>query len=120
MLMELSNETGRINAIWPGSSLHYCEMIARPRFEDYDIRYQNSHNMFAFMGLGFTQNQVEGKELSPYMTKEGLEKKFYSFEASPDEQQRVRDRGSKVHDSPERNSMLSGNGKVNGVSVNGG
>ena len=34
------NDTGRVNAIWPGSSLHYTEVIRTPRFEDYDITYR--------------------------------------------------------------------------------
>ncbi len=56
--------------------------------------------MFAFMGLGFTKNQVEEGDLSPYITKEGLEKKFYSFQPSPEEGQRVRERKNKIHDGP--------------------
>lgn len=75
-------------------------MIAHPRYEDYDIKYQNPHNMFAFMGLGFTKNQVEEGDLSPYMTKDALEKKFYSFEPSAEEDQRVRDRRHRVNDGP--------------------
>jgi hydroxyversicolorone monooxygenase len=38
------NETGRVNAIFPGSSLHYCQVIEEPRYEDYNITYQNKHN----------------------------------------------------------------------------
>lgn len=57
-------------------------MVARPRFEDYKITYQNPHNMFAFMGLGFTKDQVEDGDLSPYMSKDALETKFYSFKSN--------------------------------------
>lgn len=28
-----NNETGRVNAVWPGSSLHYMDVIAEPRYE---------------------------------------------------------------------------------------
>jgi len=38
------NETGRVNAVFPGSSLHYCQLIDEPRYEDYNITYQNKHN----------------------------------------------------------------------------
>jgi hydroxyversicolorone monooxygenase len=38
------NETGRVNAVFPGSSLHYCQVIEEPRYEDYNITYQNKHN----------------------------------------------------------------------------
>lgn len=27
------NDTGRVNAVWPGSSLHYMDIIAEPRYE---------------------------------------------------------------------------------------
>lgn len=55
-----------MNAVWPGSSLHYCEMVERPRYEDFDIKYQDPANMFAFMGLGFTKNQaIENGDLAP-------------------------------------------------------
>lgn len=87
-----------MNAVWPGSSLHYCEMVSSPRWEDFNIEYQNKLNMFAFMGLGFTQNQVDETDLSPYITKEGLEQKFYSFAPDAEEDQRVRERKDKVND----------------------
>jgi len=31
------NETGRVNTIFPGSSLHYCQLIDKLRYEDYHI-----------------------------------------------------------------------------------
>ena len=34
-----NNETGRVNAVWPGSSMHYQQVIDRPRYEDFDIKY---------------------------------------------------------------------------------
>lgn len=96
-----NNETGRVNAVWPGSSLHYCEMVEVPRYEDYNIKYESKDNMFAFMGLGFTRNQVtEGGDLSPYMSKAVLEKKFYSFKPSEEEQERMGSRNLRVNDGP--------------------
>lgn len=95
-----NNETGRVNAVWPGSSLHYCEMVESPRYEDFNIKYQDRANMFAFMGLGFTRNQVEEGDLSPYMSKDVLEKKFYSFQPSDEEQDRIKWRNLKVNDGP--------------------
>lgn len=57
--------------------------------------------MFAFMGLGFTKNQAEsGGDLSPYITRQGIEQKFYAFKPMPDEEERVRERKSKVNDGP--------------------
>lgn len=111
-----NNETGRVNAVWPGSSLHYIEMIESPRYEDYNIKYENLHNMFAFMGLGFTQNQMkENGDLSPYLNKETLEHKFYSFKDSPDMEERVKTRKHKVNDGPRKQGqhMNGVNGHVN-------
>lgn len=98
-----NNETGRVNAVWPGSSLHYCEMIERPRYEDFEIKYQDPSNMFAFMGLGFTKAQTtENGDLAPYMSKAVLEKKFYSFELSPEEEERIKNRKYAVNDAPQK------------------
>lgn len=35
------NKDGRITAIWPGSGLHFQEVVREPRWEDYNIRYMN-------------------------------------------------------------------------------
>ncbi|KAF4999873.1 hypothetical protein FDECE_11372 [Fusarium decemcellulare] len=32
-------QTGRVIAVWPGSSIHFMEMIENPRWEDFDIDY---------------------------------------------------------------------------------
>lgn len=50
---------------WPGSRLHFFEMIKEPRFEDYEIRYEG--NRFAFMGNGTLQYEVDGGDLSWYL-----------------------------------------------------
>lgn len=114
------NATGRVNSVWPGSSLHYAEMIRSPRYEDYTIKYDNKHNMFAFMGLGFTKAQAEGGDLSPYITKEGIEKKFYSFKPSADEDERVKERKNRVNDGPKALAIkANGPSKLNGTQTNG-
>lgn len=75
-----NNDTGRINAVWPGSSLHYSksckhrptflpfyslhaqhiisvlifrkvQVVINPRWEDYEISYQHD-NPFASLGMG--------------------------------------------------------------------
>lgn len=46
------DETGRISAVWPGSSLHYRQVLESNRWEDYDWRYRG--NRFAHWGLGFS------------------------------------------------------------------
>jgi cation diffusion facilitator CzcD-associated flavoprotein CzcO len=42
--------SGRVSALWPGSTLHYIEMMQSTRFDDWDIKYDG--NRFAFMGNG--------------------------------------------------------------------
>lgn len=73
-----NNETGRVNAIWPGSSLHYIDMIRQPRWEDYDIvRYGSAkQNMWAFMGMGMTRDLVEKKDVSPYLSLDMIDPKW--------------------------------------------
>ena len=80
-----NNETGRVNAIWPGSSLHYMEVIEHPRWEDYEIEYgggdgalrEGKNNMWAHLGLGFTvANRTTGANLSPYLNEEATDPKW--------------------------------------------
>lgn len=39
--IDKDRSTGRVVAVWPGSSIHFMEMIASPRWEDYEIHYQH-------------------------------------------------------------------------------
>jgi hydroxyversicolorone monooxygenase len=64
-----NNETGRVNAVWPGSSLHYIEAIRAPRYEDFEITYLGpaKKNLWAFLGMGTTPALVEKGDVSPYL-----------------------------------------------------
>ncbi|RKL19270.1 hypothetical protein BFJ68_g3544 [Fusarium oxysporum] len=42
------------------------EMIANPRWEDFDIKYINS-NPFSFMGNGISQREAKGEDLTFYL-----------------------------------------------------
>lgn len=94
------SKTGRVNAIWPGSSLHFCQAMKSPRFEDFEVRYDNSLNMWEFMGLGFTENMVSNDpDLSPYISSAELDDGFMRFK--PDllaEEARVGRMADMVHD----------------------
>jgi hypothetical protein len=50
-------EHGPVTAIYPGSRLHYFEMLKNVRYEDYEISYR-SKNRFQFMGNGYTQIEL--------------------------------------------------------------
>lgn len=52
--IDKDRSTGRVVAVWPGSSIHFMEMIASPRWEDYEIRYQHvGQAMGALVGNPF-------------------------------------------------------------------
>ncbi|OCK79953.1 flavin-binding monooxygenase-like protein [Lepidopterella palustris CBS 459.81] len=79
------NKQGRVTAIWPGSALHFQQVIRQPRWEDYNIKYMNPHNMWAFMGLGFTKSDKDPKaDKAPYLKVEKLDPGFYDYEKVPD------------------------------------
>ncbi|KAK2747146.1 hypothetical protein FQN57_002403 [Myotisia sp. PD_48] len=72
-----NNETGRVNAVWPGSSEHYIELVSTPRFEDYNITYQNKKNMWSFLGLGKVPgNLVVDGDHSPYLSVDVIDPKW--------------------------------------------
>ncbi|KAK1975923.1 cyclohexanone monooxygenase [Colletotrichum cereale] len=62
-------QTGRLNSIWPGSSLHYMDTIGLPRYEDYDMTYlgPSKKNRFAYLGMGAARATVEKGDQSPYL-----------------------------------------------------
>lgn len=72
------NDTGRVNAVWPGSSLHYIEAIQQPRYEDYDITYLGpaKKNRWAFLGMGYVRDLVEKNDVSPYLTVDNIDPKW--------------------------------------------
>ncbi|KAI0136173.1 hypothetical protein BJ170DRAFT_600627 [Xylariales sp. AK1849] len=48
---------GRVCALWPGSTLHYLEVLSVLRGDDWDIEYEG--NSFAWMGNGFSQTELD-------------------------------------------------------------
>ncbi|KAL4762854.1 flavin-containing monooxygenase [Aspergillus foveolatus] len=52
-----NNTTGKITALWPGSSLHYMQTLAEDWWEDFDFTYKG--NRFAYWGtsLSWVENQ---------------------------------------------------------------
>src|ERR1700761_6336665 len=70
-----NNETGRVNAVWPGSSLHYVEAIKVPRYEDFEIEYLGpaKKNMWAFLGMGTVKALVNKEDVSPYLNPEAID-----------------------------------------------
>ena len=52
--------------MYAGSVLHYRQMLANIRLEDFDYTYRSS-NRFSFMGNGLTQMETDGKMLGDYL-----------------------------------------------------
>ncbi|KAI9657321.1 MAG: hypothetical protein M1821_003001 [Bathelium mastoideum] len=52
--------------IYPGSRLHFMEMMRQPRYEDFDIEYWDE-NQFAFMGNGFEIREFDGRDITNYL-----------------------------------------------------
>lgn len=49
-------KTGKITALWPGSTPHYMEALASPRYDDFHITYNG--NRFGYLGNGFSQGEL--------------------------------------------------------------
>lgn len=56
-------------AIYPGSRLHFLRLLEKPRFEDYDIEYDDPDDMFSFMGNGFHVCEEDGSDITWYLGK---------------------------------------------------
>lgn len=67
-----------MNAVWPGSSLHYIEAIRQPRYEDYEITYLGpaKKNRWAWLGMGSVRELVEKGDVSPYLTVDNIDPKW--------------------------------------------
>jgi len=57
---------GQVN-IWPGSRLHFLQILSEPRYEDYEIKYMNSRNMWSFLGNGFCTRETDGRDITYYL-----------------------------------------------------
>ena len=83
-----NNDTGKISSVWPGSGLHYMEMLSETRWEDYDIEYRDKKNMFAFLGTGYVrQHRTPGADLAWYLTPANIDprwiKEIETYEEKP-------------------------------------
>lgn len=73
------NETNRVNALWPGSSLHYIETVENPRYEDFRFEHigGSGANVWQFLGNGFSVAEAEPvgtRDRSPYIGVDRIDK----------------------------------------------
>lgn len=79
--------TGEVVGLWPGSTLHCIEAMRSPRWEDYDYIYVDElegresrklggkeTNRMAWLGNGWSVNQLEERDLAWYLYPEFVEK----------------------------------------------
>jgi len=53
--------------IYPGSRLHFMQLLEDPRYEDYEIEYVDRMNMFSFLGNGFATREFDGRDITNYL-----------------------------------------------------
>ena len=63
------NESDRPPALWPGARNQFIRVLGTPRFEDFEIVYEDEEDIFAFMGNGWTvwDDAEEGSDRTWYM-----------------------------------------------------
>lgn len=94
-----NNDTGRVNAVWPGSSNHYSEVTEAPRYEDFEIEYMHK-NPWAHLGMGSSVCNVQfpNSDLSPYIAVENIDPKWLKaigYPGAADEVQKVKENKEK-------------------------
>jgi len=52
-----NSASGKVTALWTGSTLHYLEAISQSQFDGWDFKY--SGNRFAYLGNGYSQMEME-------------------------------------------------------------
>ncbi|KIW25994.1 uncharacterized protein PV07_09126 [Cladophialophora immunda] len=60
-----NGDVGRKPVCWPGSRIHYLQILQEPRYEDFEIEYL-SGNTFNFLGNGFDIREFDGRDLTWY------------------------------------------------------
>ena len=79
--------TGEVVGLWPGSTLHCIEAMRSPRWEDYEYTYVDElearesdklggkrTNRMAWLGNGWSANQLEERDLAWYLYPEFVDK----------------------------------------------
>ena len=53
-------------SIWPGSRVHYLELMQFPRYEDFEIVYWDE-NCWSWLGNGFEVRESDGRDMTYYL-----------------------------------------------------
>lgn len=67
--------TSKPPSLWPGERSQFTKIMERPRFEDFEIRYQDEEDMFSYFGNGWDAEVWgdEGRDKAWYMGNPGKE-----------------------------------------------
>ncbi|KAH8647740.1 hypothetical protein BX600DRAFT_389320 [Xylariales sp. PMI_506] len=116
-------ENGKVTALWPGSALHYMQILAEDRWEDYE--WIHDGNMFEYWksGLSWIEDPqgdplgVSGREdldSSTTIPRKGSDLSFYLSESEPLPMECVQhpDRESPLHNTTEAHVSSSRLGQV--------
>ncbi|KZO91462.1 FAD/NAD(P)-binding domain-containing protein [Calocera viscosa TUFC12733] len=57
---------GPVTGTWPGSTLHFLDVIREPRWEDYEWEYLNT-TRFSYFGDGLSETEHAGRHRSQYL-----------------------------------------------------
>ncbi|TLD31411.1 hypothetical protein PspLS_01743 [Pyricularia sp. CBS 133598] len=59
--------SGKVLALWPGSTLHYLEAMRDPRWEDWSFKAADGGNRFSYLGNGHSVAETVTGDLSYYI-----------------------------------------------------
>jgi cyclohexanone monooxygenase len=59
--------SGKILALWPGSTPHYLEALREPRWEDWVFTRPSGSNRFEYLGNGHSTAEATGGDLAYYI-----------------------------------------------------
>ncbi|OCK98235.1 flavin-binding monooxygenase [Cenococcum geophilum 1.58] len=78
-----NNDIGKVSAVRPGSSLHYTDIIAQPRYEDFEIKYEHK-NPWVDLSMGYTlADSVPDSDVTPYLQLEKINLKWFGVVGAP-------------------------------------
>lgn len=52
--------------MFPGNRVLFIELLVNPRWEDWDYEYESANNRFGYLGNGFTQRELDGRDTTFY------------------------------------------------------
>lgn len=81
-------------AVWPSYSLHYIDVIAQPRYEDFEIKYEHK-NPWVNLSMGYAlANGVPDSDVTPYLQLEKISLKWFGVVGAPKVAAKVEDERS--------------------------